>query len=122
MQRELSRLSEPVRAAIGAGWSGGLLAGLGLMLAAALLTPDLAFAQDATEATAEAAEVVAAAAGVGEEVAFILNSLLFLIGGFLVMFMAAGFAMLEAGMVRKKNVAVQCLKNISLYSIAGIMY
>jgi Amt family ammonium transporter len=56
------------------------------------------------------------------ENAFVFNTLLFLIGGFLVMFMAAGFAMLEAGMVRSKNVSMQCLKNISLYSIAGIMY
>lgn len=56
------------------------------------------------------------------EVKFIFNSLLFLIGGFLVMWMAAGFAMLEAGMVRTKNVAMQCTKNIALYSIAGLMY
>lgn len=56
------------------------------------------------------------------ETAYILNTLLFLIGGFLVMWMAAGFAMLEAGLVRSKNVSMQCLKNIGLYSIAGIMY
>ena len=61
-------------------------------------------------------------AAVSEETAFILNSLLFLIGGFLVMWMAAGFAMLEAGLVRTKNVADICLKNIILYSIAGLMY
>ncbi|MEM7429227.1 MAG: ammonium transporter [Pseudomonadota bacterium] len=53
---------------------------------------------------------------------YILNTLLFLIGGFLVMWMAAGFAMLEAGMVRAKNVAMQCTKNIALYSIAGLMF
>ena len=41
---------------------------------------------------------------------------------FLVMWMAAGFAMLEAGLVRSKNVSMQCLKNISLYSIAGVMF
>ena len=57
-----------------------------------------------------------------KDTAFILNSLLFLIGGFLVMWMAAGFAMLEAGLVRSKNVSVQCLKNIGLYSIAGLMF
>lgn len=57
-----------------------------------------------------------------DETSFVFNTLLFLIGGFLVMFMAAGFAMLEAGLVRSKNVAMQCTKNIALYSIAGIMY
>ncbi|WP_349358525.1 ammonium transporter [Stappia sp.] len=54
--------------------------------------------------------------------AYIFNTLLFLLGGFLVMWMAAGFAMLEAGLVRSKNVSMQCLKNITLYSIAGLMY
>jgi len=53
---------------------------------------------------------------------YVFNTLLFLIGGFLVMWMAAGFAMLEAGLVRKKSVGVQCLKNITLYSIAGLMF
>lgn len=53
---------------------------------------------------------------------FVFNTLLFLIGGFLVMWMAAGFAMLEAGFVRTKNVSMQCLKNISLYSVAGLMF
>lgn len=70
-----------------------------------------AFAQDAAVEYATAAET-----------AFIFNTLLFLIGGFLVMFMAAGFAMLEVGMVRSKNVSMQCLKNVALYSIAGIMF
>lgn len=53
---------------------------------------------------------------------FVFNTLLFLIGGFLVMWMAAGFAMLEAGFVRTKNVSMQCLKNITLYSMAGLMF
>lgn len=84
-----------------------IAAGLGLAMVAAP-----AFAQ----------EEVAAAEAVGGGTAYILNTLLFLIGGFLVMWMAAGFAMLEAGLVRSKNVSMQCLKNIALYSIAGIMF
>ncbi|MBD1133215.1 ammonium transporter [Pelagibacterales bacterium SAG-MED44] len=59
---------------------------------------------------------------VSAEVQAIFNSLLFLICGFLVMFMAAGFAMLESGMVTSKSVSVICAKNIGLYSIAGIMF
>ena len=53
---------------------------------------------------------------------FILNSLLFLVGGFLVMFMACGFCMLEAGLVRAKNTTTQLTKNIALFSIAAIGY
>ena len=53
---------------------------------------------------------------------YILTSLLFLVGGFLVFWMAAGFAMLEAGLVRSKNVTTQLTKNIGLFSIAAIMY
>ena len=63
-----------------------------------------------------------ASAAVSAETAFIFNTLSFLIHGFLVMWMAAGFCMLEAGLVRSKNTAMQCSKNIGLYSIAGIMY
>ena len=57
-----------------------------------------------------------------EDVGYILTTLLFLIGGFLVFWMAAGFAMLEAGLVRSKNVAMQLTKNIALFSIAAVMY
>ena len=53
---------------------------------------------------------------------FILNSLLFLVGGFLVMFMACGFCMLEAGLVRAKNTTTQLTKNIALFSIAALGY
>jgi Amt family ammonium transporter len=53
---------------------------------------------------------------------YILTTLLFLIGGFLVFWMAAGFAMLEAGLVRSKNVATQLTKNMALFSIAAVMY
>ena len=56
------------------------------------------------------------------ETAFIFNTLSFLMHGFLVMWMAAGFAMLEAGLVRTKNTSMQCLKNIAIYSVAGILY
>ncbi|MDC0151229.1 ammonium transporter [Candidatus Pelagibacter sp.] len=59
---------------------------------------------------------------VSAEVGFIFNTLLFLICGFLVMFMAAGFAMLESGMVTSKSVSVICAKNIGLFSISGIMF
>ena len=59
---------------------------------------------------------------VSAEVGFIFNTFLFLMCGFLVMFMACGFAMLESGMVTSKSVSVICAKNIGLFSIAGIMF
>ncbi|WP_083649579.1 ammonium transporter [Salaquimonas pukyongi] len=71
---------------------------------------------------ASAQETTAPAPAMAADTAYIFNTLLFLIGGFLVMWMAAGFAMLEAGLVRSKNVSMQCAKNIALYSIAGLMY
>jgi len=67
-----------------------------------------AFAQDAAAAPVEYPAI--------------FNTLLFLVGGFLVMWMAAGFSMLEMGLVRKKNVSMQGLKNITLYAVAGIMF
>ncbi|WP_306118988.1 MULTISPECIES: ammonium transporter [unclassified Roseitalea] len=93
------------------GWTG---------LAAAVLFAEPGLAQEAAE-TAEAAADAAGGAP-SPQVQYIFNTLLFLMGGFLVMWMAAGFAMLEAGLVRSKNVSMQSLKNISLYSIAGLMY
>ncbi len=80
----------------------------GLALSGAAFAQDPAAAAATTELTADGK--------------YIMNTLLFLIGGFLVMWMAAGFTMLEAGMVRTKNVAMQCTKNIALYSIAGLMF
>jgi Amt family ammonium transporter len=56
------------------------------------------------------------------EMSYILNTFSFLVMGILVMWMAAGFGMLESGLVRSKNVATICLKNISLFGIAGILY
>jgi len=66
--------------------------------------------------------VASAETTVSAEVGFIFNTFLFLVCGFLVMFMAAGFAMLESGMVTSKSVSVICAKNIGLFSIAGIMF
>ena len=86
-----------------------------LIPATALATamPLMAFAQDAEEAVA---------AAVPTDVVFIMNTVLFLVGGFLVFFMAAGFAMLEAGLVRSKNVAMQLTKNVALFGLASIFY
>ncbi len=80
------------------------------LAATALATlPGLAFAQDAAAETPDITP-------------YIFTTLLFLIGGFLVFWMAAGFAMLEAGLVRSKNVTMQLTKNVALFSIAAIMY
>lgn len=57
-----------------------------------------------------------------EEIGYILNTFMFLVTGFLVMWMGAGFAMLEAGLVRQKNVTMQLIKNVALFSIAAVLY
>ena len=80
-------------------------------VATAALLPTMGFAQEAEAPPA-----------VSEELVWMFNSLLFLIGGFLVFFMAAGFAMLEGGLVRSKNVTMQMTKNVGLFSLAAIMY
>lgn len=79
------------------------------LTAGAVALPSLALAQDTEYATLA-------------ETQFIFTTILFLIGGFLVFWMAAGFAMLEAGLVRSKNVTTQLTKNIALFSLAAIMY
>ncbi|KKK54688.1 hypothetical protein LCGC14_3082170, partial [marine sediment metagenome] len=79
----------------------------------AVLMPGLALAQDAAAPAAEAAPDI---------MPYILTTLLFLVGGFLVFWMAAGFAMLEAGLVRSKNVTMQLTKNVALFGTAAIMY
>ena len=53
---------------------------------------------------------------------FVFNSFSFLIWGALVMWMCAGFTMLESGSVRTKNASMICMKNIGLYSIAGLAF
>ncbi|MBU2959781.1 ammonium transporter [Citreicella sp. C3M06] len=82
-------------------------------VAALIALPTLGLAQD---------DAPVAGVNAATDTVFILNSLLFLVGGFLVFFMAAGFAMLEAGLVRSKNVAMQCMKNVALFSLAAIFY
>ena len=81
------------------------------------ITPALSFVLLMSMSSAGMAESTVSA-----EVGFIFNTFLFLMCGFLVMFMACGFAMLESGMVTSKSVAVICAKNIGLFSIAGIMF
>ncbi len=56
------------------------------------------------------------------ESAFVLNTFSFLVWGALVMWMCAGFTMLESGSVRSKSASMICLKNIGLYAIAGLAY
>ncbi len=90
-----------------------LMTGAALMSAASAMFMEPAMAQDA----AKPVETMSAA-----EIKYIFNTFSFLVCGFLVMWMAAGFAMLEAGLVRTKNVAMQLTKNIALYSIAGLMF
>ena len=69
-----------------------------------------------------ACATTAAHAAVDEETLFVFNTFSFLIWGALVMWMCAGFTMLESGSVRTKNASMICLKNIGLYSIAGLAY
>ncbi len=82
-----------------------------------IITPALSFIFLMSMTSAGMAESTVSA-----EVGFIFNTFLFLMCGFLVMFMACGFAMLESGMVTSKSVSVICAKNIGLFSIAGVMF
>ncbi len=82
-----------------------------LGLAAALIVlPQIGLAQEADTTPLNA------------DIGFIFTTFMFLVTGFLVFFMAAGFAMLEAGLVRGKNVTMQLTKNIALFSLASIFY
>ena len=56
------------------------------------------------------------------ETAFVLNTFSLLLWGALVMWMCAGFTMLEAGSVRSKNASVICLKNIGAYATTAIVF
>jgi Amt family ammonium transporter len=56
------------------------------------------------------------------DVKYVLDGFLLIVTGALVMWMAAGFAMLEAGLVRSKNVATILVKNILIFAIASLMY
>lgn len=56
------------------------------------------------------------------ELSYALDTFYFLMSGALVMWMAAGFAMLEAGLVRSKNTTEILAKNVGLFAIASIMY
>ena len=80
------------------------------LAAAATLLPAAAMAQDA--------EVLP----LSTEGGFLFNTFMVIVAGFLVFWMAAGFAMLEAGLVRSKNVTMQLIKNIALFAIAAIAY
>lgn len=64
----------------------------------------------------------AAYAEIDSETQYVFDTFAFLVYGFLVMWMAAGFTMLEAGSVRVKSTGVICFKNLGLYAIAGIMF
>jgi Amt family ammonium transporter len=56
------------------------------------------------------------------DVKYVLDGFLFIFGGILVMWMAAGFAMLEAGLTRSKNNATVLTKNMALFALSCIMY
>lgn len=92
------------------------------MITSRIFKPSAALLMLGAMALPAAAQDAAIPSAVPTESVFIFNSLLFLMSGFLVMFMAAGFAMLEAGLVRSKNVSMQLTKNIALFSFAAIMY
>ena len=92
-----------------------------IKLFAALTAAGIAAAGAALAQDAAVTGAVAAATSPALDTTFVFNTMLFLIMGMVVMFMAAGFCMLEAGLVRSKNAATICLKNITLFSIATVM-
>ncbi|MEO9781707.1 MAG: ammonium transporter [Sedimentitalea sp.] len=78
--------------------------------AALIALPTLGLAQEADTTPTNA------------DIGFILTTFMFIMMGVLVFWMAAGFAMLEAGLVRSKNVTMQLTKNMALFSLAAIFY
>ncbi len=87
---------------------------IALAALAALAVPEIGLAQD-TAAVADETPPMA-------EIGYIFTTFMFLVTGFLVFWMAAGFTMLEAGLVRQKNVTMQLMKNMGLFGFAAIMY
>lgn len=80
-------------------------------LAVFALLPGAALAQDAAQDVGPASETSV----------FVFNTLFFLLSGMIVMFMSAGFCLIETGLVRAKNAAAISLKNVSIYAIASLM-
>ncbi len=92
-------------------------------IAAAVLAAKAAGAEEVdAAAVAEVSAVATQALKTVFEVQYALDTFYFLICGALVMWMAAGFSLLEAGLVRAKNTTEILTKNIALYAIAVIMY
>lgn len=73
--------------------------------------PAIAGAQDAAQDIGPASETSV----------FVFNTLFFLLSGMIVMFMSAGFCLVETGLVRAKNAAAISLKNVAIYAIASLM-
>ena len=83
---------------------------LPLAVAALIALPAIGFAQDADVTPPNS------------EIGYIFTTFMFLFAGVLVFWMAAGFTMLEVGLVRGKNVTMQLTKNMGLFSLAGLAY
>src|SRR5690606_24450269 len=84
-----------------------------LPLVALLALPSTGFAQEAAAVDNTPPMV---------EIGYIFTTFMFLISGMLVFWMAAGFTMLEAGLVRQKNTTMQLMKNVALFSFAAVLY
>ena len=84
--------------------------GLLAIVGPAIFAPELALAQE-----------VGGDAPISQDVQFVFNTLLFLIAGMAVMFMVAGFCLLEVGLVRAQNAAMICVKTLNLFAVAGVM-